>query len=61
MAWFDRLMEPGLWTDAARVGASSDDIRGEGKFRLTGDLRVVGHDRVLTTPCAIQRDADHEG
>ncbi len=32
------------------VGASSDDIRGRGAFRLTGEERVVGHDRVLTTP-----------
>ena len=26
------------------------DIRGGGAFRLTGEPRVVGHDRVLTTP-----------
>ena len=32
------------------VGAASDDIRGRGAFRLTGETRVVGHDRVLTTP-----------
>ena len=36
------------------VGASSEDIRGRGAFRLTGEPRVVGHDRVLTTPCVIE-------
>ena len=43
-----RIVEPG--EIRVMVGASSEDIRGEGKFRLTGDPRVVGHDRVLTTP-----------
>jgi beta-glucosidase len=47
-----RIVEPG--EIHAMIGASSDDIRGRGVFRLTGDLRVVGHDRVLTTPCAIE-------
>ncbi len=43
-----RVVEPG--EIRVQVGASSEDIRGEGTFRLTGDLRLVGHDRVLTTP-----------
>ena len=36
-------------------------IRGRAAFRLTGELRAVGHDRVLTTPCVIQPDDDNEG
>ena len=32
------------------VGDSSEDIRSRGAFRLTGETRIVGHDRVLTTP-----------
>ncbi len=43
-----RVVEPG--EIRVMIGASSEDIRGEGAFRLTGDPRVVGHDRVLTTP-----------
>ena len=43
-----RIVEPG--EIRVMVGASSEDIRGAGAFRLTGDRRVVGHDRVLTTP-----------
>ena len=37
------------------VGASSEDFRGRGAFRLTGETRVVGHDRVLTTPARCSR------
>ena len=54
-----RIVEPG--EIRVMVGASSEDIRGRGAFRLTGELRVVGHDRVLTTLCVIQPDDDHEG
>jgi beta-xylosidase len=43
-----RIVEPG--EIQVMVGASSEDIRGRGAFRLTGETRVVGHDRVLTTP-----------
>jgi beta-xylosidase len=43
-----RVVEPG--EIHVMVGASSDDIRGRGAFRLTGETRVAGHDRVLTTP-----------
>ena len=43
-----RVVEPG--EIRVMIGASSEDIRGEGAFRLTGEPRVVGHDRVLTTP-----------
>ena len=43
-----RIVEPG--EIRVMVGASSEDIRGAGALRLTGDPRVVGHDRVLTTP-----------
>ena len=43
-----RIVEPGRID--VLIGGSSADIRGRLSFRLTGDLRVVGHDRVLTTP-----------
>ena len=43
-----RVVEPG--EIRVMIGASSEDIRGAGAFRLTGEPRVVGHDRVLTTP-----------
>jgi beta-xylosidase len=46
-----RVVEPG--EIHVMVGASSEDIRGRGAFQLGGDVRVVGHDRVLTTPCNI--------
>jgi beta-xylosidase len=45
-----RVVEPGRID--VLIGGSSADIRGRLSFRLTGDLRVVGHDRVLTTPAA---------
>jgi hypothetical protein len=53
-----RIVEPG--EIRVMIGASSEDIRGRGAFELTGELRVVGRDRVLTTPSVIQPD-DHEG
>jgi beta-xylosidase len=46
-----RIVEPG--EIRVMIGASSEDIRGRGAFHLAGDVRVVGHDRVLTTPCNI--------
>ena len=46
-----RIVEPG--EIRVMVGASSEDIRGRGAFRLTGEPRVVGHDRVLTTPVSL--------
>jgi hypothetical protein len=45
-----RIVEPGRID--VLIGASSGDIRGRLSLRLTGDLRVVEHDRVLTTPAA---------
>jgi beta-xylosidase len=36
-----------------QLGASSEDIRLEAPLRLTGDLRTVGADRVLTTPVEV--------
>ena len=46
-----RIVEPG--EIRVMIGASSEDIRGAGAFRLTGEPRVVGHDRVLTTPVSL--------
>jgi beta-glucosidase-like glycosyl hydrolase len=47
-----RIVEPG--EIRVMIGSSSADIRGRGAFRLSGDARVVGHDRVLTTPYTIE-------
>jgi beta-xylosidase len=47
-----RIVEPG--EIELLVGASSADIRARGGVTLSGDVRIVGHDRVLTTPCSIQ-------
>jgi beta-xylosidase len=47
-----RVVEPG--EIRVMIGSSSADIRAQGAFRLSGLTRVVGHDRVLTTPCTIQ-------
>jgi hypothetical protein len=38
---------------ALQVGASSEDLRLEGRVRLTGPERTVGVDRVLTTPVEV--------
>jgi hypothetical protein len=46
-----RVVEPG--EIELMIGASSEDIRGRGAVRLTGEARIVGADRVLTTPCSI--------
>jgi beta-glucosidase len=47
-----RVVEPG--EIRVMVGSSSVDIRARGAFRLSGDARTVGHDRVLTTPCIVE-------
>jgi beta-glucosidase len=36
------------------VGTSSSDLPCRAVVRVTGDVRVVGHDRMLTTPVTIQ-------
>ena len=51
-----RIVEPG--EIRVLVGASSGDIRGEGSVRLTGDVREVGHDRVLITRGSAVPSAD---
>ncbi|XVV06437.1 glycoside hydrolase family 3 N-terminal domain-containing protein [Actinosynnema sp. CA-248983] len=43
-----RVVEPGELR--LLVGTSSEDIRWEKSVQLTGEPRVVGHDRVLVTP-----------
>ncbi len=43
-----RVVEPG--EIELLIGGSSGDIRGRLALRLTGELRVVGPDRVVTTP-----------
>jgi beta-xylosidase len=48
-----RIVEPG--EILLMVGSSSEDIRARGTVRLTGDVRVAGPDRVLTTPCSVER------
>jgi beta-xylosidase len=45
-----RVVEPGQIR--VLIGSSSEDVRGRLAFRLGGNVRVVGHDRVLTTPAA---------
>ena len=47
-----RIVEPG--EIRVMVGASSEDIRGERAVRLTGDVRVVGRERVLPTACTVE-------
>jgi hypothetical protein len=47
-----RVVEPG--EIELMIGASSQDVRWRGTVQLTGDVRVVGHDRVMTTPASIQ-------
>jgi beta-xylosidase len=47
-----RIVEPG--EIIVSIGSSSADISLTGSFWLTGDVRVVGRDRVLTTPVKIE-------
>jgi beta-xylosidase len=47
-----RVVEPGLID--VLVGGSSQDVRLRSSFEITGEPRVVGHDRVLTTPVDVQ-------
>ncbi|GAA1598450.1 glycoside hydrolase family 3 N-terminal domain-containing protein [Kribbella hippodromi] len=49
-----RIVEPGELD--VMVGTSSLDLPCRATVRITGDVRVVGHDRVLTTPVTIQDD-----
>ncbi len=46
-----RIVEPG--DVDVYIGASVNDLSLQARFRLTGPTRVVGHDRVLTTPTEI--------
>jgi beta-glucosidase len=45
---FERIVEPG--DIEVMVGTSAADLPCRGRVRLTGSLRVVGHDRQLITP-----------
>lgn len=47
----DRIVEPG--DIELLVGTSAEDLPCRGTVRLTGPLRVVGHDRRLTTPATV--------
>ena len=47
-----RIVEPG--EISVGVGGASDDLRLSGSFRLTGPVRPVGADRVLTTPVSVR-------
>jgi hypothetical protein len=47
-----RVVEPG--EIRVMMGSSSVDIRARGEFRLSGEARPVGHDRVFTTPCIVE-------
>ncbi|WP_238151543.1 glycoside hydrolase family 3 N-terminal domain-containing protein [Kribbella sindirgiensis] len=46
-----RIVEPG--DVEVMVGTSSLDLPCRAMLRITGDVRVVGHDRVLTTPVTV--------
>jgi beta-glucosidase-like glycosyl hydrolase len=48
---FDRIVEPG--DIDVMVGTSAADLPCRGRVRLTGSLRVVGHDRQLVTPVEV--------
>ena len=52
-----RIVEPGEITLA--VGSSSTDLPLRGRIHLTGPVREVGRDRVLSTPARIEATADH--
>lgn len=46
-----RIVEPGRIEFA--VGSSAEDLPCSGSVELTGPVRVVGHDRVMTTPASV--------
>jgi hypothetical protein len=48
---FQRIVEPG--DIEVMVGTSAADLPCRGRVRLTGPLRVVGHDRQLVTPVEV--------
>jgi beta-glucosidase len=50
-----RIVEPGEFE--VMMGTSSLDLPCRTSVRITGDVRVVGHDRVLTTPVTIAEGA----
>ncbi|KAA9165860.1 glycosyl hydrolase [Amycolatopsis acidicola] len=52
----DRIVEPG--TVEVSVGPSSADLPCSGSFELTGPVRRLGHDRVLSTPVEISVTSD---
>jgi beta-glucosidase len=52
---FERIVEPG--DIEVMVGTSAADLPCRGRVRLTGPLRVVGHDRQLITPVELSPDA----
>ena len=47
-----RIVEPGDFE--VMLGTSSMDLPCRAMVRITGDVRVVGHQRVLTTPVTVQ-------
>ncbi|MEU8224321.1 glycoside hydrolase family 3 N-terminal domain-containing protein [Kribbella sp. NPDC048915] len=47
-----RIVEPG--DVEVLAGTSSQDLPCRAMLRITGDVRVVGHDRVLTTPVTVE-------
>ncbi|HWC23602.1 MAG TPA: glycoside hydrolase family 3 N-terminal domain-containing protein [Flexivirga sp.] len=49
-----RIVEPGEFE--VMIGTSSRDLPCRAMLRVAGDVRVVGHDRVLTTPVTISTD-----
>ncbi|HEY4570587.1 MAG TPA: glycoside hydrolase family 3 N-terminal domain-containing protein [Kribbella sp.] len=51
-----RIVDPGDFE--VMVGTSSLDLPCRAMVRITGDVRVVGHDRVLTTPVTIEGAGD---
>jgi len=54
-----RIVEPG--DIELLVGTSADDLPCSGRVRLTGPLRVVGHDRRLTTPSVVRPEPNAAG
>ncbi|MBW1711116.1 MAG: glycoside hydrolase family 3 C-terminal domain-containing protein, partial [Deltaproteobacteria bacterium] len=48
---YKRIVEPGAVK--VMVGASSEDIRLTGEFKLTGSVREVSEDRILTSEVAV--------